>query len=321
MDTSSTPSGSLMRGSHFRVLGVPMDIGGAGRGAAGGPEAVRAAGLLKTLGPASIDLGDIQVEPLDNAVEIVRGPDPESRRPEWPLIRNVCAALGEQVESIVAEGHFPIVVGGDHGLAVGSMGGVARALKASGRAAPGLIWFDAHGDLNTPNTSPSGNPHGMPAAALLGYGVPLFDDVIGPNGFFDRARTAFVGCRDLDPGESGRFNESGPHLFDDDQFQRESPEDLADRVLDRVAPDGAPFALSFDIDVLDPVHAPGVNLPVSGGLDPETVRRVLRRFAEHGGMIAMDVVEVDPTSDLQGITAELAVEFAGIATGAPIMPA
>lgn len=298
-----------------------MDIGGAGPGAAGGPEAIRKAGLLKTLGPASVDLGDVEVEPLDVSLEIVRGPDPESRRPEWPLIRNVCATLGEQVESIVAAGHLPIVLGGDHALAVGSMAGVARAFRESGRPVPGLIWFDAHGDLNTPDTSPSGNPHGMPAAALLGYGVPPFDDVIGSHGYFDRARTAFVGCRDLDDGETTRFNDSGPHLFDGAVFRHETPEDLADRILHQVAPDGAPFALSFDIDVLDPVHAPGVNLRVKDGLDPDTVRRVLRRFAEHGGMIALDVVEVDPTSDLQGITAELAVEFAGIATGAPIMSA
>jgi arginase len=141
------------------------------------------------------------------------------------------------------------------------------------------------------------------------------------SGYFDRARTAFVGCRDLDHGESGRFNDAGPHLFDGAVFRHETPEDLADRVLDRVAPNGAPFALSFDIDVLDPVHAPGVNLPVSGGLDPETVRRVLRRFAEHGGMIAMDVVEVDPTSDRDGVTAGLAVELTGVALGTSIVSA
>lgn len=321
MPESSAQSGPLTQERHVRVVGVPMDIGGAGRGAAGGPAALRTTGLMKTLGPGSLDLGDINVESLDASLSIAHGPDPHSTRPEWPLIQRVCASLCERVESIVTEGHFPLVVGGDHALAVGSMAGVARAFRASGRPVPGLIWFDAHGDLNTPETSPSGNPHGMPAAALLGFGVPPFDDVIGPHGYFDRARTAFVGCRDLDDGETTRFNDAGPHLFGDPRFRNESPEDLADRVLDLVAPNGAPFALSFDIDVLDPVHAPGVNLPVKDGLDPETVRRVLRRFAEHGGMIAMDVVEVDPTSDLQGITAELAVEFAGIATGASIMSA
>jgi len=298
-----------------------MDIGGAGPGASGGPEGVREAGLLRAIGAGVLDLGDINVESLDASLKIVRGPDPESTRPEWPLIQRVCASLCERVESIVTEGHFPLVVGGDHALAVGSMAGVARAFRASGRPVPGLIWFDAHGDLNTPNTSPSGNPHGMPAAALLGYGVPSFDNVIGPDGFFDRSRSAFVGCRDLDDGEKTRFNDSGPHLFGDDRFRNERPEDLADRVLDLVAPNGAPFALSFDIDVLDPVHAPGVNLPVDKGLDPDTVRRVLRRFADHGGMIAMDVVEVDPTSDRDGVTAGLAVELTGVALGTSIVSA
>ncbi|MDE0888782.1 MAG: arginase family protein [Phycisphaerales bacterium] len=321
MPESPTQPGSLTQERHVRVVGVPMDIGGAGRGAAGGPAAVRATGLMKTLGPGNFDLGDIEVESLPDSLSIVHGPDPHSTRPEWPLIQRVCTSLRERVESIVTEGHFPLVVGGDHALAVGSMAGVARSFHKTGRPTPGLIWFDAHGDLNTPETSPSGNPHGMPAAALLGFGVPPFDEVIGPHGYFDGARTAFVGCRDLDDGEKTRFNDSGPHLFGGDRFRNERPEDLADRVLDLVAPNGAPFALSFDIDVLDPVHAPGVNLRVNDGLDPDTVRRVLRRFADHGGMIAMDVVEVDPTSDRDGVTAGLAVELTGVALGTSIVSA
>ncbi len=310
MNVSPTQPRSLTQGRHVRVLGVPMDIGGAGPGASGGPQALREAGLSRMLGPADIDLGDIEVEPLDASLEIVRGSDPESRRPEWPLIRTACSTLRDKVEAIVTEGHLPLVAGGDHGLAAGSMAGVARAFREAGRPVPGLIWFDAHGDLNTPETSPSGNPHGMPAAALLGYGVPPFDDVIGPDGFFDRTRSAFVGCRDLDHGESLRFNESGPHLFGDDRFQTEQPEDIADQILDRVAPDGGAFALSFDLDVIDPKRAPGVNLAVPGGLRIEQVMRVLERLAAHGGCVAMDVVELDPSADIDGKTARIGVEAA-----------
>ena len=310
MNPSSTQPPSLTQGRHVRVLGVPMDIGGAGPGASGGPDAIRKAGLFGALGSTCVDLGDIDVESLDASLKIVRGPDPESRRPEWPLIRATCSTLRDKVEAIVTEGHLPVVVGGDHGLAAGSMAGVARAFHKAGRSVPGLIWFDAHGDLNTPETSPSGNPHGMPAAALLGFGVPPFDDVIGPDGFFDPARSAFVGCRDLDHGEALRFNESGPHLFGDKRFRIEKPEDIADRILDRVAPDGAPFALSFDLDVIDPREAPGVNLSVPGGLRVEQVMRVLERFADHGGCVAMDIVELDPSADIDDQTARIGVEAA-----------
>jgi len=310
MNVSPTQPRSLTQKRHVQVLGVPMDIGGAGPGASGGPEAIREVGLLRAIGAGVLDLGDINVESLDASLKIVRGPDPESTRPEWPLIQRVCSMLCDQVEAIVTEGHLPVVVGGDHGLAAGSMAGVARAFRKAGRGVPGLIWFDAHGDLNTPNTSPSGNPHGMPAAALLGFGVPPFDDVIGPDGFFDPARSAFVGCRDLDRGEALRFNESGPHLFGDERFRTEQPEDIADRILDRVAPDGAPFALSFDLDVIDPREAPGVNLSVSGGLRVEQVMRVLERFADHGGCVAMDIVELDPSADIDERTARIGVEAA-----------
>ena len=129
MNVSPTQPRSLTQGRHVRVLGVPMDIGGAGPGASGGPQALREAGLSRMLGPADIDLGDIEVEPLDASLEIVRGSDPESRRPEWPLIRTACSTLRDKVEAIVTEGHLPLVAGGDHGLAAGSMAGVARAFR------------------------------------------------------------------------------------------------------------------------------------------------------------------------------------------------
>ena len=319
MATPDPASGSSCHGHDIEVVGAPVDLGGAGAGAAGGPAALRAAGILEIAGRSVVDHGDVEVAGLPEGTTIERGPDPESRRPEWPVMREVCAALHALTRAAVAGGSIPITLGGDHTIAAGSMSGVAagwcdrHGAIASTDAPPlGLVWFDAHADLNTPDTTPSGNPHGMPGAALLGHRVAPLDDVVGELGTFDRSRTVFLGCRDLDPGERARCSTDPdsdlPLLVEGEAFLRESPDSIAERVLRRIAPDGGAFALSFDLDVLDPSHAPGVNLPVPHGLDPTTVLEVLRRLAAHGGCIAMDVVELDPTADRDDVTARLGVE-------------
>lgn len=312
----------------IEIHGAPVDHGGAGPGAAGGPAMLRAMGVSDIPGRAVHDLGDVVVPDLPPGTRIDRGPDPGSRRPEWPPLQAVCASLHARTRASVEAGAIPITLGGDHTLAAGSMSGVLAGWRRRHGAGPdagsdrtnandlrdlpplGLIWFDAHVDLNTPDTTLTGNPHGMPLAALLGYGVGPLDDIVTPLGIFDRTRVALLGGRDLDPAERARTTTDRsaagkPHalLIDGDTFTRETPEAIAERVLDLVAPNrGDAFALSFDLDVIDPKKAPGVNLRSPNGLDPDTVFRVLDVLANHGGCQAMDIVELDPTADDENAT-------------------
>ncbi|MEC8321637.1 MAG: arginase family protein, partial [Planctomycetota bacterium] len=288
MSGSSEETGPGNGLATIEIVGAPVDHGGAGPGAAGGPSALRAAGIVTIEGRTVHDRGDVEVPALPAGTEIVRGPDPESRRPEWPALIAVCRSLHEHTRAIVEAGGIPLVLGGDHTLAAGSMSGVAAAWCARHAAstpedAPplGLLWFDAHADLNTPGTTPTGNPHGMPAAALLGHRVAPLDDVVGACGVFDPRRTVFLGCRDLDAGErmrcSSRAAADLPLLIEGDACKRMSPGEIADRVLERLSPDGDAFALSFDLDVLDPGIAPGVNLPTPDGLALDQVMPILER--------------------------------------------
>ena len=323
MSTARTSIPRSVNAAMLEIVGAPVDHGGAGAGAAGGPRSLRAAGITSIGGRTVHDRGDVDVPDLPSGVRIVRGPDPDAARPEWPSLRTMCRELHERTREIVANGGIPLVLGGDHTLAAGSMSGVASAWNdrhlASGFAdAPplGLLWFDAHADLNTPDTTPSGNPHGMPAAALLGHPVAPLVDIVGPRGTFDPRRAVFLGGRDLDPGERARVSTDPasalPLLIDGEAFKSESANSLADRVLERISPDGDAFVLSFDLDVIDPKEAPGVNLPVPDGLHVEQVMQVLERLADHGGCIAMDVVELDPTADDDGRTARIGVDAARV---------
>ena len=327
-DETGTPDADVRA---IEIHGAPVDHGGAGPGAAGGPAMLRAMGVTEIPGRTVHDLGDVIVPDLPpdlmpnlrTGTRIERGPDPESRRPEWPPLQAVCASLHARTRASVEAGVIPITLGGDHTLAAGSMSGVLagwRRRHGAGRDATdadlrdlpslGLVWFDAHVDLNTPDTTLTGNPHGMPLAALLGYGVAPLDEIVTNLGVWNRSRAALLGGRDLDPGERARTttrrpDAGSPHpwLIDGDAFRDETPESIADQVLDQVAPNaGDAFALSFDLDVIDPKKAPGVNLRSPNGLDPDTVFRVLETLATHGGCQAMDIVELDPTADDENAT-------------------
>ena len=285
------------------IHGVPLDEGGGRGGASGGPESLRSCGLLDLI-PHADDRGDITPAMPHHAHE-----HPE----DIHAILAATAAIKERTYQSVKENSIPLVLGGDHSIAAGSMAGVAQAFRELGRPVPALLWFDAHVDLNTLDTSPSGNLHGMPAAALLGYGVPGLDEVIGEHGMYDANRCAFIGHRDVDPGEVDRMNTAGFPEASANDFHEGHPEDIIDDILAKIAPNGAPFCLSFDIDVADPSDAPGVDTPVPHGLDSEVLRRSMKRIAAHGGLVAMDLVEVNPVFDDSGRTAQLAAELAAIA--------
>ena len=320
MEREETISQSNPGAAIIDVVGVPIDHGGAGSGQADGPAALRAAGITTIPGRTVVDHGDLDVPPL-TAEPIQRGPDPESRRPGWDSLRQICGVLHDLSRASVERGSIPLALGGDHTLAAGSLSGVAAGWCARHGAivpedAPplGLLWFDAHADLNTPESTPSGNPHGMPAAALLGHRVAPLDDVVGEQGLFDPRRAVFLGGRDLDAEERARCSTDPasplPLLIEGAAFANESPESIAERVLARLAPDGGAFALSFDLDIVDPSEAPGINLPARDGLRVEQVMRVLERLADHGGCIAMDIVELDPTRDIDDRTANIGVDAA-----------
>ncbi len=282
------------------MFGVPVAAGGKRPGSADGPLALRAAGIAEAIAN-TIDVGDIAVP------EQPRADTPEGRLEQ---VVKVAEVLRNRVREIVAQGDIPLVMGGDHAISAGSMAGVVEAFGDAGKPPPALLWIDAHADLNTHETSPSGNAHGMSAAALTGHPVDALGDVVGTTGQFDPTRCAFIGQRDLDPGERAIL-ESGVSVFiPGEECLADDIGAIMDRVLERIAPNGQPLCVSFDIDVVDPPHAPGVDTACPDGLHPDLIRIMMQRIADHGGMVAMDLVEVNPPYDQDGQTARIAVELA-----------
>jgi arginase len=214
----------------------------------------------------------------------------------------VCAELAEVVEKVGRDGGFPIVLGGDHSIAIGTLAGMRRAL---GRE-PGLIWIDAHGDINTPLTSPSGNVHGMPVS------IALEEHSISPE------RTVLIGLRDVDPGERERIRELGVKAFSMSAIDRLGMERVMDEALSIVGRD-APFHVSFDMDGIDPAEAPGVGTPVRGGLTYREAHLAMELVADSGRLGSLEVTEINPIFDQRNRTAELAVELIASALGKTIL--
>jgi arginase len=286
---------------QVHMLGVPSDDGGGRPGAAAGPAAVREAGLADH--DRINDLGDV-----------VPANHPRGKSAETRALRviEVCEVLRTQVRKSVLEGAVPLVIGGDHSLAAGSLAGVAAACRDRGIEVPAVVWLDAHVDINTHESSPSGNLHGMPAGALLGYDIVGFN-VIVDGIHYDRARWAFIGQRDVDPGEQELLERDGYLNASSAALHLGDVTSMVGEIIDQIAPNGAPFILSLDIDALDPAHAPGVDTPVEGGLSDDMAFAIVERLAQHGNMVAMDLVEVNPSHDSNNQTAQLAVALAKVA--------
>jgi arginase len=297
------------------VIGVPLDLGADRRGVDMGPSAIRSAGLfrgIQALGHRVVDAGNIHV----------KQPEMQSFGHEKAKYLNevaeACEALAHEVTGALREGMLPLVLGGDHSLAIGSIAGVAsHARSAGGRF--GLLWFDAHGDMNTPDTSPSGNIHGMPFAVNLGLGDPRLTGLEGFQPKLDRGRSVLVGVRNLDRREKDALRESGIHVF----TMRDIDELRMTRVIDRalaIVMDGtAGFHVSFDVDFIDPQVAPGVGTPVKGGATYRESHLAMERIADSGKMLSMDLVEVNPLVDQKNSTAQLGVELVLSALGKRIL--
>ena len=300
-----------MADSAIAIIGAALDLGAGRRGVDMGPSAIRYAGLeerLASLGYDCADWGNVGTP----VAEATASGDPRARF--LAEIRSTCEGVARRVGDAVAQGRLPIVLGGDHSIALGTLGGLAAAAGGPGAA----LWIDAHGDLNTPQTTPSGNVHGMPLAAALGHGGEGFESDAWPLPALDSARTTLIGVRSLDDGERALLGALDLAVHTMSEIDRRGIEPLVADALGRAA--GAAFVhVSLDMDALDPEVAPGVGTAVRGGLSYREAHLAMELVAESGLLGSFEIVEVNPILDRENATAALAVELAASAFGARIL--
>lgn len=297
-----------MQKRNIRIIGVPMDLGQNRRGVDMGPSAVRYAGLqsrLERLGHKVHDQGNIAVPNPEE--DIVTG---KTRRIK--TVAATCQNIFEMACQYIAEGDFDIFLGGDHSL---SMGSVAAAAQ---KEPVGVIWIDAHGDYNTPETSPSGNIHGMPLAALVGDGPEVLLNIGYPGAKIHPTQIVQIGIRDLDNGEKERLAQSGVSVYTMRHVDELGMAAIARQALDRLR--HLPrIHVSLDMDSLEPDEAPGVGTPVPGGLSYREAHLLMEILSDSGRVQSLDIVEINPILDQMNRTAELAVELAASLLGQRIL--
>jgi arginase len=300
---------------RVHIIGVSLDLGGNRRGVDMGPSAFRIAGLgerLGALGVTVVDEGDL-VAPIP---EVKSLGDPSKKYVRE--IARVCERLYKTSLGAFERGGLPLVLGGDHSLAAGSVAATAEWVRREGKPI-GLIWVDAHGDMNTPTSSTSGNVHGMPLAALLGA-EPAELSRIG--GFSPKAapeHTVLIGIRNLDEREKEIVRDSRVHVFTMKDIDRAGIASVMEQALSIAGRDTAGIHVSFDLDVCDPTIAPGVGTPVKGGLDYREAHMVMEMIADSGALRALDLVECNPVLDDRNMTAILGAELASSALGLKIL--
>jgi arginase len=296
--------------SGVALIGASLDLGAGRRGVDMGPSAIRYAGLaarIHRLGRSVDDLGNVEgAVPEATAMG-------SARVRFLDEIKAACERVAELVARSAGDGLVPVVLGGDHSVALGTLGGLARAF---GRG--GALWLDAHGDLNRPETSPSGNVHGMPLAVLLGLAGPEFDSPAWELPAVEAERVALVGVRSLDPAEIELLSGLDVHVYTMSDVDRLGLERVIREALEHIA--GTGFVhVSLDMDALDPEIAPGVGTPVRGGLSYREAHLAMELVAESGLARSLEVVEVNPILDRENETAKLAVELVASALGAKIL--
>lgn len=286
------------------VVGVPMDLGAGRRGTDMGPSALRVARICERIAGMGVtvrDAGELDVEIHETGDE----GDHTMRFAE--TIASVCEQLAQVTREATADGAIPLVLGGDHSVAMGSVSGVSAAL--AGQRPLGMIYVDAHGDMNTPRSSPSGNVHGMSLAALLGMGPELLTDIGGVNPALAPERTVLMAIRDLDARERELVRTSGVTAITMQDIDRDGMATTVERALAVAGADDAALYVSVDLDALDPSVAPGVGTPVPGGLTYREAHLLMELIAESGQLAGVDLVEVNPTLDHLNATAEVAVDL------------
>jgi len=301
--------------TKIRIIGVPLDLGASRRGVDMGPSALRIAHLaprLVELGHDVQNLGNLEIPDRDSIPGVERALD------LLPAIADVCGRLARYTAQAIRDGYAPLVLGGDHSLSAGSVAGVATAFAERNQRI-GLIWLDAHGDLNTPDSSLTGNVHGMPVAHLLGKGDPRLAGIAKPSPAVLTANTVIVGARDLDLAEQRHAREWGVRVF--------TMRDIDERGLRAVMAEAIAIAgegtagihLSVDADWADPKEAPGVGTPVAGGATLRESQLAMEMIADTHKLVSMDIVEINPVLDDHNRTAELCVWLVTSAFGLRIM--
>jgi arginase len=303
-----------MRPVH--IIGVPLDLGGGRRGVDMGPSAFRVAGLserLSNLGYVVVDQGDLPA-PIPETQELH-----DERKKYIHDIARVCQRLYDTSLRSFESGALPLVLGGDHSLAAGSVAAAAGWAAKTRKLPIGLLWIDAHGDMNTPATSPSGNVHGMPLAALLGPEPAELSQIGGWSPKVFPASTVLLGVRNLDDREKAAVRESHVHVFTMNDIDRQGIASIAEQAVGLAGKNTAGIHLSFDLDVCDPMIAPGVGTPARGGLNYREAHMVMEIVADSGLLGSLDMTEVNPTLDMQNATAQLGTELVLSALGMKIL--
>ncbi|MGA3294077.1 MAG: arginase [Candidatus Acidiferrales bacterium] len=299
----------------IRIIGVPMDLGASRRGVDMGPSALRVAGLqsrLKQLGRQVEDIGNL---PVRQPEEQHYG-DKSAKYLEE--IAETCKGVAEIVRKTLDENLMPLVLGGDHSIAVGTAAGVAAYFQKQSKRA-GMIWLDAHGDMNTPETSPSGNVHGMPLASIMGYGPPELTSIAGVKPMIEPRNVALVGIRELDSKERRLVKESGVHVFTMRDIDERGMREVMAEALRFAGDDTAGIVVSLDMDFVDPSDAPGVGTPVRGGVTYREAHLALEMIADARSMVSLELVEINPVIDEHNTTALLGVELVLSGVGKKIL--
>jgi arginase len=291
--------------SHVSIIGAPLDLGQDRRGVDMGPSALRVANLnarLHSLGYDIEDLGNIHVEQAEAT------PEGDRHAKFLPQIAAACSDLANRVQDAMRRGRVPVVLGGDHSIAIGTITGVSRHFRERGERV-GLIWLDAHADMNTPDTSPSGNVHGMPLACVLGMGPEPLANLGGFQPKVAPGNTVIVGLRDVDMTERPHVRESGVHAFTMRDIDERGLRSVMEEAM-RVASEGTVgFHCSLDLDFVDPKDAPGVGTAVRGGATYREAHLAMEMICDSRRMTSIEVVEVNPVLDEANRTADLAVEL------------
>jgi arginase len=304
-----------MRRSEICILGAPLDLGAGRRGVDMGPSALRLAGLngkLASLGYQVEDLGNVSAPQQEST------PTGPEQAKYLPQIAKTCSKLAEAVEAVVSDGKFPLILGGDHSVAAGTVAGVSQAFRNRGENV-GLIWIDAHADMNTPESSPSGNVHGMPLACCLGRGPRELTDIFGYSPKVDKANVVLIGIRDVDIRERELVRESGITAFTMRDIDEQGLPTVMKEAIALANKGTSGFHLSLDMDAVDPDEAPGVGTPVRGGMTYREAHLAMETICDCSSMVSMEIVEVNPVLDSANRTALLGVELVTSAMGKKIL--
>ena len=297
------------------VIGVPLAYGASMAGVELGPAALRVAKLnrrIAQLGYKVRDLGDLEVAEEQTA------PEPGDKLKHLLEISAACEELAQKSEEVLTAGELPLILGGDHSIAIGSISGFASYCRKR-EEKPGLIWFDAHADMNTPETSPSGNIHGMPLGVLLGYGAPQLTNIANFSPKLDPALCVHIGARDIDRDERELIRKLGIRFITMREIDERGMSACMDEALEIAARASGGYAVTFDVDALDPGDAPGSGTLVRGGLTYREGHLAMEKIAEAGGMRSLEVVEINTALDVNNKTAELGVELILSALGKTIL--